>query len=94
MRKLVWDASFKRAFRRLARHDPTLPDRILEALAALAADPFDPALKTHKLRGQLAGLWACWVEYDCRIIFTFDADPRGDEDVIALLDIGSHDEVY
>jgi len=94
VRKLVWDASFKRAFRRLARHDPTLPDRILEALAALAADPFDPALKTHKLRGQLAGLWACWVEYDCRIIFAFAADPSGGEDVIALVDIGSHDEVY
>jgi mRNA interferase YafQ len=56
MRKLVWDASFKRAFRRLARHDPTLLDHIFEALSALAADPFDPALKTHKLRGQLAGL--------------------------------------
>jgi mRNA-degrading endonuclease YafQ of YafQ-DinJ toxin-antitoxin module len=77
MRKLVWDASFKRAFRQLARHDPTLP-----------------ALKTHKLRGQLAGSWACWVEYDCRIIFTFEADPSGGEDMIVLVDIGTHDEVY
>jgi mRNA interferase YafQ len=94
MRKLVWDASFKRAFRQLARHDPTLPDRILEVLAALAANPFERALKTHKLRGQLAGSWACWVEYDCRIIFTFEADPSGGEDMIVLVDIGTHDEVY
>jgi mRNA interferase YafQ len=94
LKKLVWDASFKRAFRRLARHDPKLPDRILEALAALAANPLDPALKTHKLHGQLAGLWACWVEYDCRIITTFEADPSGGEDAIVPVDIGSHDEVY
>jgi mRNA-degrading endonuclease YafQ of YafQ-DinJ toxin-antitoxin module len=64
MRNLVWDASFKRAFRRRTRLDPTLQERILEVLAPLATDPFEPALKTHKLRGQLAGLWACWVEYD------------------------------
>jgi mRNA interferase YafQ len=94
MRNLVWDASFKRAFRRRTRLDPTLQVRILEVLAALATDPFEPALKTHKLRGQLSGLWACWVEYDCRVIFTFEADPAGGEDAIALVDIGSHDEVY
>ena len=94
MRRLVWDASFKRAFRRHTRQDPILQERILEVLAVLAADPFEPTLKTHKLRGQLAGLWACWVEYDCRVIFAFEADPADDEDAIVLVDIGSHDEVY
>jgi len=94
MRNLVWDASFKRAFRRHTRQDPILQERILEVLAALAADPFEPALKTHKLRGQLAGLWATWVEYDCRVIFVFEADPAGGEDAVVLVDIGSHDEVY
>ncbi len=94
MRKLVWDASFKRAFRRQARQDPVLQERILEVLTALAANPFEPTLKTHKLRGQLAGLWACWVEYDCRVVFTFEADPADGEDAIVLIDIGSHDEVY
>lgn len=53
-----------------------------------------PELKTHKLHGQLEGLWACWVEYDCRIVFAFEPDPAGGEDVIVLVDIGSHDEVY
>ena len=94
MRNLVWDASFKRAFRRRTRQDPLLQDRILEMLAELAADPFEPALKTHKLHGQLAGLWACWVEYDCRVIFAFEADPAGGADAIVLVDIGSHAEVY
>ena len=94
MRHLVWDSSFRRAFRRTTRRDHRLQERILEVLAALSKDPFEPELKTHKLRGRLEGLWACWVEYDCRIVFAFEPDPRGDQDAIVLVDIGSHDEVY
>lgn len=57
-------------------------------------EPFAPALKAHKLKGDLEGLWACWFEYDCRIIYTFQPNPESDEDMIVLIDIGSHDEVY
>jgi addiction module RelE/StbE family toxin len=71
-----------------------LAQRILDAVAALAENPFEPVLRIHKLRGELAGLWACWVEYDCRIIFAVEPDPLGGEDVIVLVDIGSHEEVY
>jgi mRNA-degrading endonuclease YafQ of YafQ-DinJ toxin-antitoxin module len=63
-------------------------------LERLAKDVFDPHLRTHKLRGPLEGLWACWVEYDCRIVFAFEADSQGEEDMIVLIDIGTHDEVY
>ena len=94
MRRLVWDTSFRRAFRRLTRRSPELQERIFTVLAALADDPFDPKWKTHRLRGRLEGLWACWVEYDCRIVFVFEADPAGGEEAIVLADIGSHDEVY
>jgi mRNA interferase YafQ len=94
MRKLVWDGSFRRAFKRRIRNDRALQARTFEALALLAEEPFHPNLKTHKLKGTLEGLWACWVEYDCRVIFLFVPDPEGGEDVIVLVDIGSHDEVY
>jgi addiction module RelE/StbE family toxin len=94
VRRLAWGVSFRRAFKRRTRRAPDLQDRILEVLASLAADPFDPRLRTHRLRGQLEGLWACWVEYDCRIVFAFEPDPTGGEDVIVLADIGTHDEVY
>jgi len=53
-------------------------------LELLAQDAFDPLLKTHKLRGQLEGLWSCWVEYDCRIVFTFEPDPESAEDMIGV----------
>lgn len=95
MRELVWDSSFRRAVRRRTRNKPDLTERILQVLEKLALDPFDPVLRTHKLRGQLEGLWACWVEYDCRIVFTFEPDPRPHrDDLIVLVDLGSHDEVY
>ena len=94
MKKLFWDASFRRAFKRHTRNNPTLQNRIFQVLDRLAEDPFYPTLKTHKLSGQLEGLWACWVEYDCRIVFAFEPDPDEGEDMIILIDLGTHDEVY
>jgi len=69
-------------------------DRLFQVLDKLAEDPYHSTLKTHKLSGQLEGLWACWVEYDCRIVFAFESDPNTGEDVIVLIDLGTHDEVY
>ncbi len=94
MRRLVWDASFRRALRGRTRRNAALREQILAVLESLVQDPFAPELKTHKLKGELAGLWACWVERDCRIVFTFESEPAGGEDMIILVDIGSHDEVY
>lgn len=31
----------------------------------------NPRLKTHKLKGKLAGSWACSAGYDLRIVFEF-----------------------
>lgn len=47
MRRLVWDASFRRAFKRTARRQPLLQERILDILAILAENPFEPELKTQ-----------------------------------------------
>jgi len=60
----------------------------------LAENSFEPLLQTHKLKGQLAGSWACTVEYDCRIVFDFVENPKSGDEEILWLDIGSHDEVY
>nr|WP_234419845.1 type II toxin-antitoxin system mRNA interferase toxin, RelE/StbE family [Nodularia spumigena] len=51
-------------------------------------------MKSHKLSGQLEGLWACSVAYDCRIIYTLKQAEDAQEEIIVLVDIGSHDEVY
>ncbi|HEY9865845.1 MAG TPA: type II toxin-antitoxin system mRNA interferase toxin, RelE/StbE family [Candidatus Obscuribacterales bacterium] len=91
---LTTDASFKRAFKRLVKKNPQLQDKILGVLELLGNDPFHPSLKSHKLTGQLEGLWACSVTYDCRVIFAFKKDVETGNDLIVLTDIGSHDEVY
>jgi len=57
-------------------------------------DPFDPSLRTHKLRGELKGVLACTLKYDTRIVFELMPDPDYGDDAILLIDIGSHEEVY
>jgi mRNA interferase YafQ len=51
MRKLAWDTSFRRAFKRHTRNNPALQNRIFQVLDRLAEDPFYPTLKTHRLSG-------------------------------------------
>lgn len=60
----------------------------------MAENPDDPRLKTHHLSGQLAGLHACSVAYDCRIVFSRQKGRRAGAEVLLLINIGSHEEVY
>jgi mRNA-degrading endonuclease YafQ of YafQ-DinJ toxin-antitoxin module len=60
----------------------------------LEEDAFVPELKTHKLSGNLYGLYACSCSYDCRIIFSVEKDSKSKTEAILLIDIGTHDEVY
>ncbi|MBE9064278.1 type II toxin-antitoxin system mRNA interferase toxin, RelE/StbE family [cf. Phormidesmis sp. LEGE 11477] len=92
MRQLIFTSSFKRAFKRLVRRRPNIETRIENRLRLLVDDPFTPTLQTHRLKGKLVGSWACSVEYDCRIVFSFVEDSETND--ILLIDIGSHDEVY
>lgn len=94
MYKLSWSNSFRRGFKKATRKNFILQEKIFSALEKLSKQPFDPELKTHKLHGKLMGLWVCQVEYDCRIIFTFEKEPDTEKDLIVLVDIGKHDEVY
>jgi len=94
MRELVLAPKFKRAFRRPVGKHPGLQTQIETAMRRMAADPADPRLKTHHLSGQLAGLHACSVAYDCRIVFARQLHPRSGAEVLLLVNIGSHDEVY
>jgi mRNA interferase YafQ len=91
---LISGSRFKRAFKRLVKKNPKLQDKILVTLELLADNPFTPSLKSHKLTGKLENLWSCSVAYDCRIVYTFKEDEVTGENMIILVDIGSHDEVY
>jgi mRNA interferase YafQ len=94
MRDLVLTPKFKRAYRKAARRDHPLLDRLEELLHRMQADVFHPSLGTHKLSGPLEGLWACSCGHDCRIVFAIEVEPETRREVILLLDIGTHEEVY
>ena len=94
MRTLIWGKSFVRAFKRYSRKNPSLIKDIEKTLKLLVEDLFTPLLETHKLKGKLAGSWACKVGYDLRIVFDFIKKQGQGEDDILLLEMGSHEEVY
>jgi addiction module RelE/StbE family toxin len=94
LKVIIFANSFKRAYKSLIRKHPELKPKTENILRLLAENPFNPSLQTHKLKGQLAGSWACTVEYDCRIVFDFIENSKSGDEEILLLDIGSHDEVY
>lgn len=94
MRKVVWSTPFVRSVRRAVKRRATLRNDIEQTLKLLAQDTFAPSLGTHKLKGKLAGFWACSVGYDLRIVFDFVKIECQPEDDVRLLEIGTHDEVY
>lgn len=58
------------------------------ALRRFAADPADPLLRAHKLKGDLRDYWAISVDDDLRVLYRWDGD------LAFLVNLGSHDEVY
>ncbi|QEP43930.1 type II toxin-antitoxin system mRNA interferase toxin, RelE/StbE family [Ectothiorhodospiraceae bacterium BW-2] len=91
-RLLIKSTAFVRTAKRVLKKNPNLAVDIQTTLELLSEDAFHPSLKTHKLKGNFEGSWACSVAYDLRIIFEF---VQHDEDEAILLEaIGSHDEVY
>jgi mRNA interferase YafQ len=91
---LATETGFRKSFKKLIKKNPQLQNKILAVINLLGDDPFAPSLKSHKLTGQLDGLWSCTVNYDCRLVFAFRKDEETDDDLLVLIDIGSHDEVY
>ena len=92
--QLQWSSQFKRRFKQLTRKDPQLRSSIKQTLELLLSTPFHPTLKTHKLKGDLNGIWACSIDYSKRILFTFVLNENTGEEEILLLVLGSHDDVY
>jgi len=89
MLKLEWSSRFERALKKWISKHPADRELIKEKLELFTTTPYDPELKNHKLSGQLKGLRAISVAYDCRIVFAMV-----DESTALLVSIGTHDEVY
>lgn len=94
MRKLVLTPKFKRSFRKFVSRNSQLQKKIEKTLQQMEEDVFASQLGTHSLKGKLFGLKSCSCGYDCRIVFSIEIDKKTEEEVIILVDIGTHDEVY
>ena len=94
-RKLIYTKRFERAYRRFTRRNRVLKEAIKTALIQLEANAFAPQLNTHKLQGNLRDFRACSCGYDCRILFSIEPDLEIEgQEIIVLLSVGSHDDVY
>ncbi len=84
--------SFIRTARRMVKKYSHIAEDVEAALELLSNDAFYPFLKTHKLKGDLEGSWACSISYDLRAVFKFVQ--YEESEAILLETIGTHDEVY
>lgn len=87
--QIAFSKAFKRTFRKTVKRQRDLEDRFWSRVDIFREDPYHPSLRTHKLTGQLDGLWSFSVTYDVRVIFRLV-----DGDKAIFVDIGDHDTVY
>jgi len=94
LNSIILSPHFKRALRKFTNKYPNLHLSINESIKKLEQNIFDPALKTHKLSGELFGSFGCSCGYDCRIVFTIQKGKSKDSFDIILVSMGTHEEVY
>ncbi len=90
MYALVWTPHFIRSAKKFTKQHPELKKRLKKVLLDIEQDPTQPHLRLHPLSGPLEGMHALSVTYSYRITVTLQIA----EKEIALLDIGSHDDMY
>jgi len=88
MFELVPTAQFRKSFKLFRRKHPDLLSTIDDRLELLRKDPNNYRLRSHKLKGNLAGCMAASITYQYRLVFVIERKR------IYLLAIGTHDEVY
>ncbi len=88
MKSLIWTNKFTKAASKFIDSNPEKKDQFKKVIRQLEVDAFDPSLKTHKLKGKMAGIYGCSISFSYRIVFMIS-----DESII-LLNIGDHEEVY
>lgn len=81
-------AEFKRAHKDRIQKNPQPKELFWAANDIFEQNPFDSALRTHRLSGPLEGKEAFSVDHDCRVVTHFFNAHH-----VVFLDIGSHYQV-
>jgi mRNA interferase YafQ len=91
-RQVAYTGAFERNLKRFVKRNPSLVGPIKTLVANMGEDVFELSLKTHKLQGRLAGSFSCSGGFDLRIVFRM-VKVDGIE-VIQLVNVGTHEDVY
>lgn len=81
--KIVYGSKFAREYKKLPS---SIKDIAEEQEIIFRKDPFDPKLKTHKLKGKLSGFLSFYIGYKYRIIFEFSKD----KNTVYFHSVGDH----
>lgn len=80
--RIIIHARFAREFKKVPL---AVKKRLIEQEALFRQNIFSPRLKTHKLKGPLAGMWSFSVTHEYRIMFEILA-----ENIVRFYSIGNH----
>lgn len=88
--QLVYTEKFeKRAIRFLKQH-PDVKQKYLKTLQLLELNPHHPSLRLHRLSGKLKMFHSVSIDMFYRITLEFEIR----DNMIILVDVGAHDDVY
>jgi mRNA-degrading endonuclease YafQ of YafQ-DinJ toxin-antitoxin module len=79
---IVYSPHFARRYKKLPRSVKLAAE---QKERAFRKNPFDPALRTHRLKGRLRGLWSFSINQEHRIVFEF-----AEGDTVYFHDAGDH----
>ena len=87
---LTYPDSYIRRARKFLRKHTEIHSQYEKTLKLLELDPFHPSLRTHKLEGQLQGLFSVSINMSYRIVLEMEIH----NEEIVLINIVSHDQIY
>jgi toxin HigB-1 len=82
--------SYKKRLRKFIQAHKDMAVRYEKTIRTLQENPYHPSLRLHKLKGNMSEYYSISINIEYRIIMDFMIV----DNVIILLDIGAHDEVY
>ncbi len=82
--EIIYSSKFAREYKKLPNNIKNIAE---EQETLFRNDPFDPKLKTHKLKGRLNGFLSFSIDHKYRIIFEFGKDKNR----VYFHSIGDHD---
>ncbi|MFH0873311.1 MAG: type II toxin-antitoxin system mRNA interferase toxin, RelE/StbE family [Candidatus Komeilibacteria bacterium] len=82
--EIIYSQKFAREYRKLPREVKAIA---IKQELIFRQDPFDPRLKTHKLKGKLKDFLSFSISFRYRIIFEFDLN----RNTVYFHAVGDHD---